>query len=147
MVKIETAIIAPMRHWLVLVTIFLLACQAISTFPEALLASPATSSTNTLEIPTATHFSTPVPTSSPPHITPATTQPEDSFAVRFHPDGPLYAGDLVSLEIIAPNEADLDEAQAQVQVNNSSPIDLGTADFGPYGIGGRLQATLTWGGD
>ena len=144
MARIETAIIVSMRRLLIFISIFLLACQAISTFPEALLASQATSPTNTLEIPSATPLSTPVPTSSPPHITPTTTQPKGSFKVHFHPDGPIYTGDLISLEIIAPNEADMDEAQVQVQVNNSAPIDLGTADFGPYGIGGRLQATLTW---
>jgi len=145
MVTKETAIIAPMRRLLVLVSIFLLACQAVSSLPEAILASPATFPTNTLQIPTATPFSTQVPTRSPPPVTPTTTQPKDSFTVRLHPDGPLYTGDLVSIEIIAPNEADLEESKVQVQVSNSStPIDLGTADFNPYGIGGRLQATLTW---
>lgn len=133
-----------MRRILLFASLFLLSCQAVSSLPEAILTSPPTSPTYTLEIPTATAFSTQVPKRTPPQLTPTTSQPDDLFAVRTHPDGPLYAGDLVSFEIIAPQEADLEESQVQVQVSNSAPVDLGTADFNPYGIGGRLQATLTW---
>jgi hypothetical protein len=123
---------------LVWVTFFTF-CQAVSSSQRQFL--PPTSNVHP-GIPPLPLFNT--SSKRPPQATPTTSQPDDLFAIHTHPDGPLYAGDLVSFEIIAPKEADLEESQVQVQVSNSAPVNLGTADFNPYGIGGRLQATLTW---
>ncbi len=65
-----------------------------------------------------------------------------AFEVRFHPDGGLYAGDLVSMEVIAPPGLELDE-KAKVVVSLGDQ-EIGSAGFGPYGIAGRIQATLRW---
>jgi hypothetical protein len=64
------------------------------------------------------------------------------FSVRTHPDGPLYVGDLVSLSVIAEVNIDLREYQLQVETEDGSI--LGSAEFNPFGIGQRNQATLTW---
>lgn len=67
-----------------------------------------------------------------------------SFVVRFHPDGVLYVGDQVSLEVIAPSDLDVADKSVRVEVEAHSRQELGTADFQPYGIAGRSQATLLW---
>lgn len=66
------------------------------------------------------------------------------FSVRFHPDGSLYVGDLVSIEVIAPAGMDLREREVTVQLETGSVTDLGSAKFEPYGIAGRMQGTLLW---
>jgi hypothetical protein len=77
--------------------------------------------------------------------TPAEATAEVSaFTVRYHPDGPLYVGDLVSIEVIAPQGADLEHSEVQVSVEQASIGELGSAKFGAFGIGGRYQATLAW---
>lgn len=80
-----------------------------------------------------------------PDATPS-PQPERGFAVRYHPDGPLYAGDQVSLEVIAPPgwKPDGSWVQVQVQAENGPPGELGAAEFEAFGLGGRSQATLAW---
>ena len=74
--------------------------------------------------------------------------PLPSFTVRTHPDGALYVGDLVSLEVIAPDGLDLKGDKIHIQVAGNLAgypgADLGMADFGPFGIAGRYQATFTW---
>ncbi len=62
--------------------------------------------------------------------------------VLAHPDGPLYVGDQVSFEVLAPAAA-MGEAPGSVQVSFQGR-ELGNAGFAPYGIGGRSQATLWW---
>jgi hypothetical protein len=49
--------------------------------------------------------------------------------------------------VIAPPGLDLEEKQVRIQVEEESTTELGTIGFGPYGIGGRFQATSTWGWD
>jgi hypothetical protein len=56
-------------------------------------------------------------------------------------------GDQVSIEVIAPPGMDLEEKQVRIQVEEGTTTELGTAGFGPFGIGGRYQATLSWGWD
>lgn len=58
-----------------------------------------------------------------------------------HPDGPLYVGDRVSLEVIVPEDLQTDQVSLEAAFRGTS---LGSAAFGPYGIGGRRQATLWW---
>ncbi len=80
--------------------------------------------------------------SSPPSVPSHTTT--SPFIVRFHPDGALYVGDQVSLEVIAPSGMDVSEDYVRVEVEASPRLELGTTDFQPYGIAGRSQATLLW---
>lgn len=107
--------------------------------------------------PSATASSTPSPTTQVPPE-PATTRapgatsapayPADlSFRLRLHPDGPIYVGDQVSFEVIAPTQADMQGKSAQVRLADP-PGNLNTqAGFGRHGIGGRQQANLLWAWD
>jgi hypothetical protein len=80
------------------------------------------------------------PTLSPvPSPTPA---PE--FRLNVHPDGSLYVGDWVSFEVIPPTGFDTHEKKVEVRLGDQV---IGTADFNPYGIAGRQQATLWWAWD
>jgi hypothetical protein len=67
--------------------------------------------------------------------------PSAAFSVESHPNGALYVGDRVSFEVLAP--AGLETDGTTIQVEFDSRV-LGSADFGPHGIGGRSQATLWW---
>lgn len=83
---------------------------------------------------------TPFPSSSPTQ----TPTPQSAFELRWHPNGPLYAGDTLSLEILPPPG---DWAGRTVQVRLPSDPDaspLGSAAFDSFGLGRRLQATLWW---
>ena len=85
------------------------------------------------------------PTSSPtvePTDPPTQLPPADAFDVRFHPDGALFVGDLVSFEVISPEGIDMDEMEVAVRVGDGEP--LAQARFGYFGIGDRRQATLRW---
>ena len=67
--------------------------------------------------------------------------------VLFHPDGALYVGDLVSMEVIAPPEAGLKGRKVSLSTGGPAGVKLGEAQFEPYGLGGRLQATFLWSWD
>lgn len=87
-------------------------------------------------IPSATPSPSSAPTQSP--------TPQAAFELRWHPDGPLYAGDTLSLEILPPPG---DWAGRTVQLRLPSAPDappLGSAAFDSFGLGHRLQATLWW---
>jgi hypothetical protein len=93
--------------------------------------------------PTFTITPLPSPTTTPPP-TPTPQLPDiDAFSVRAHPDGDLYAGDHISLEIIVPDSAVIG-GQYSLQVADEGGEILGEADFTSFGIGGRQQATLFW---
>jgi hypothetical protein len=66
------------------------------------------------------------------------------FQVRYHPDGGLYVGDLVSIEVIAPEGRDLGGKKLFLYRGDDSGKELGSAEFQPFGIAGRMQATLHW---
>jgi hypothetical protein len=126
-----------MRRVLVIVSFLLIACQASASLAPA---SPVISQ--------PPPPSTPFPT-SPPILTPAPTatpipQAKNEFSVRLHPDGPLYVGDQVSIEVISPDDVNLEEKNVRVQVSGDSPNNLGSSGFEGYGIGGRMQATFNW---
>ncbi len=92
--------------------------------------------------PTATASPSPSPapvlTSTP---TAAPLTPED-FSVRFHPDGGLYVGDRISVEVIAPPGFIAgDRETVQLAYRGET---LGEARIAPFGIGGRQQATFYW---
>lgn len=69
------------------------------------------------------------------------------FSLRTHPDGKLYVGDKVSLEVIAPQEADLRERTLTVRVDGHPDAIPGNFAFERRGLEGRLQATLRWAWD
>ncbi|HEX9028858.1 MAG TPA: hypothetical protein VF823_06775 [Anaerolineales bacterium] len=121
--------------------------------------APPTFSPGSTPTATAQPLSTPSPfptvatTLSPtvPPLPSATSTPSVSrqtgFTVRLHPDGPLFVGDQVSLEVISPANANLNGRRVQVQVDGTNGKVLGPVDFGAYGLAGRAQATLLWAWD
>ena len=132
----------------------LLVCQTILALAPGSSPTPALQSTITpIVAPRATNTApplavTPTPTLTLPEASPLETISETAFAVRYHPDGGLYVGDLVSMEVIAPRDAvtdlKLNEAQVLVEVDGPSGTELEPTEFGRFGIGGRRQATLFW---
>ncbi|MCS7010327.1 MAG: hypothetical protein N2049_05190 [Anaerolineales bacterium] len=73
-------------------------------------------------------------------LTACAPQPTD-WRVITHPDGPLYVGDWVSFEILAPPGEEVDGKTVTVSFGEQM---LGSATFTPSGIGRRVQATLWW---
>jgi hypothetical protein len=68
-------------------------------------------------------------------------RPGEQITVISHPDGPLYIGDQVSFEVLAPPATGDNSGSIEVNFNGQM---LGRAGFAPYGIGERSQATLWW---
>jgi hypothetical protein len=64
-----------------------------------------------------------------------------------HPDGPLYVGDQVSFEVIAPGEADMADQRVEVEMPQAVEQETASQVFSPYGIGKRQQATFLWAWD
>ncbi len=118
-----------MRRALVVLSLISLSCQTLSSNGQQL---PATQTTPGV---TASPSNSPVVLPSP------TALENDNFEVRVHPDGGLYAGDLVSFEVIAP--PDFDGSGQKVEVRLDGAV-LGSGDFHQFGIAGRQQATLQW---
>lgn len=77
-----------------------------------------------------------------PAGTPAPTfTPSPGFTVRYHPDGALYVGDLVSIEVLSPSSFTADGHKVRISFNGQA---LAETEFDPFGIGGRSQATFFW---
>ena len=130
---------------LIPVVLILLACRALTPAvlaPPQISVTPAAATLGVTPSPDIVASPTPLP----PTLTPLPI-PDKPFDVRVHPDGPLYVGDQVSLEIIAPPQTDLSGHSVEVQVDAPQGSFLATVDFGRYGIGGRSQATLMWAWD
>jgi hypothetical protein len=128
--------------------------------------------TPTAPIPTSTATYTPPPTETPTS-TPSPTVPTETstsaadtitppvnsattetampgsvdFEIRTHPDGDLYVGDLVSLEVIVPSGLKLEDSEVNVQFDPPQGDTIGPNKFGPFGIQGRQQATMIWAWD
>jgi len=68
-------------------------------------------------------------------------QPAGQLQVIAHPDGPLYVGDQVSFEVLAPVPPGKQDGSVQVAFQGHT---LGQAGFAPFGMGRRNQATLWW---
>jgi hypothetical protein len=143
-----------MRRWIAILSIFLVACRAVSLVASGLSSATPSTSTPAAQTPTASPAATntPVPSVSPTPLAPAATLsavlPEsNSFSLRLHPDGPLYVGDQVSFEIIAPPQANLEGRSARVQLIDPPGNLNAEAGFGRHGIGGRVQANLIWAWD
>ena len=106
-----------MRKILVVLVFFLLtACQ----LPSMLLSRVA-----------------PLPAGTPA----ATFTPSPNYTVRLHPDGGLYTGDRVSIEVLAPSNTGPNQQKVSVSLDGKA---LGEGEFEPYGIAGRRQATFYW---
>ncbi len=106
----------------------------ISVLPPTNTATPAASQT-LIPIPTLTLTSTPSPT------------PASAYTVEYHPDGPLYVGDLVSISVISPQGISMPGGSVTFTLIEPQEQQLGYALFGDWGIAGRSQATLIWGWD
>ncbi len=61
-----------------------------------------------------------------------------------HPDGQLYVGDKVSFEVLAPAGQKGQDESVSVTFEGK---DLGRANIGGFGIGGRQEAVLWWAWD
>jgi hypothetical protein len=160
-----------MRRSIVLLSLLLIACQVLSWAPA--IQQPPNASPTALQatIPKATWTTEPAasltpsqsagmatavrpsqtdqvpPATEPPQATPAAASQEKTFQVLFHPDGALYVGDQVSMEVIAPPDAGLNGHKVSLSTGGPAGIKLGEAQFEPYGLGGRLQATFLWSWD
>lgn len=71
---------------------------------------------------------------------PVSQASEQGYKVVTHPDGPLFVGDRVSFEILAP----AGESTNEVVQASFEEQELGSAAFSPFGIGQRDQATFWW---
>lgn len=70
----------------------------------------------------------------------AATQSPQAMDVRFHPDGTLYAGDQISIEVFTPPGESYDGSSLYASMQNTT---LGNAPF--YGAAGnRYRAILQW---
>lgn len=155
---------------LVLLGAALIACRAAAvTFqagaplaPTLLPSPPASQAARAAPAPTATRTppARPAPTATGKPAPAIPFDPQDfygeeqaaplfagAFSLRTHPDGKLYVGDRISLEVIAPQEADLRERTLSVQVEGYPDAIPGTYPFERRGLEGRLQATLRWAWD
>ncbi|MFC2028368.1 hypothetical protein ACFLTX_00405 [Chloroflexota bacterium] len=65
----------------------------------------------------------------------------DSYRLQFHPDGNLYIGDQISMEIIPTQGQDNNGKQVRVDFEGT---ELSVAEFSPSGVGQRDQATFWW---
>ena len=148
-----------MRRYLVALVILLpilAACGVLA--PEATM---STGVPDILPFPTSTPPPTPPPTPAPTlvarHPTPIIVNPpvptavdvpsgdQGLFSVRLHPDGALYVGDQVSMEVIAEGDDNWQEFQVKVDVPDG--VTIGPTEFGTHGIARRPQATLLWAWD
>jgi hypothetical protein len=151
---------AGLRSLLFLMLLSLVACQVFAPSPPVTKApdrSTAGAPVSTEPLPAATHTATaslpPVPTPTvPATLTPEPTTTATSslsanpgFTLRWHPDGPLYVGDQLSLEVIAPGGADLQGKTITIDLESSAEVkQLASAGFDRFGLGNRLQSTLWW---
>jgi hypothetical protein len=134
---------------LALILLLSLSCRAIGLAPldeedpaeTPTPNQPTPSLTEPQLPPTGTATFTPTPFFTP------TPEPEPSFTVRYHPDHALYAGDQVSLEVIAPSEIDVSGQSVTVSISEPVEEQLGPVEFRPFGIEQRMQATFFWAWD
>jgi hypothetical protein len=76
----------------------------------------------------------------------ATPEPEAEFEVLIHPDGNLYIGDQISMEVIALSDLDINGKQVKVEAGGIAEEGV-VSEFASHGIGARLQATFNWAWD
>jgi hypothetical protein len=73
--------------------------------------------------------------------------PSSEYIVQFHPDGGLYSGDQVSIQVLAPPGTDMTDQSLMVSVDQPVNADLGKANFYLGGFENRYQAVLIWAWD
>ncbi|MFQ5408925.1 MAG: hypothetical protein ACE5FI_10975, partial [Anaerolineales bacterium] len=112
--------------------------------------TPSQTATSTLT-PTATPSPTSTPTRTPTVMPSPTATPADLYLtaedVLVHPGPDVYAGDLVSFEVLAHDGADVGLQQLGVAVYHGdmeTGRQLAFARVGVAGVGRRQQATLPW---
>ncbi|MFN2175594.1 MAG: hypothetical protein ACK2U3_06550 [Anaerolineales bacterium] len=66
------------------------------------------------------------------------------FEVLIHPDGSLYVGDRVSMEVVALGENSAEDRRVKISRADTGEVLVEGEPFQPYGIGSRDQVTLTW---
>jgi hypothetical protein len=146
-----------MRRILVPVLLLLVACRALAPLPlgtpPALETGPSPSLSETAEAGRAT-LPTASPALPPLSVPPALDEdlrgavlPASAFRVVSHPDGLVYAGDLVSLEVVAPVGQELSGYNVRLEAPGVNGMQTYESGFGRSGIAGRLQATLLWAWD
>ena len=124
-----------MRRIILLGALIIISCQAITPVETAVTTSaPISTSVSPTEVP---------PTSTSIPEATATPEPEVGFEVLIHPDGHLYIGDQISMEVIALSEMDMSEKKVQIQAGGIAD-DGAVSEFASHGIGARLQATFNW---
>jgi len=138
-----------MRRYLpmLFILILLLACRLpLVTSPPAPTDTLAPTATATPLPPTYTPTFTPSPTqTTTPTATPTITPtPGPVFTVEYHPDGPLYVGDQVSISVIAPQGMDMSGVSVSISINQPEPLSIPPLGFSSWGIGRRIQATGIW---
>ena len=125
----------------------LLACRAGFPLPTATpVPSPTGTATRTALPPTPTPSASPTPTDTPT-ATPTPIPPAPVFQVEYHPDGPLYVGDVISISVLTPADAPLDGSNLSIQVPQPDGTLIGPQAFSGWGIAGRSQATFVWAWD
>jgi hypothetical protein len=67
--------------------------------------------------------------------------PNANFTVIYHPDGLLYVGDQVSVEIVSPAAFDTKDKTIRIELGDKT---LGEAGFQLFGIGARKEAVFYW---
>ena len=147
-----------MRRYVVFMSLLLIACQVFALAPARLASTPtsrqalatATIQAASPSLPTPAGEATLAqtgPAEASRTATPAGTPQARSFAVLFHPDGALYVGDLVSMEVIAPSSGGFLGSKVRVTGGGPAGAEIGEAAFEPSGLGGRIQATFVWSWD
>lgn len=128
-----------MRRALIAIVLLLLACNRLTPAPT--------------QPPTAAPTVTPSATAAPTLLPTATPAPDLYIApgdVLVHPDGGIYEGDLVSVEVFAHDGAQVGLSHFQITLYHGDPaagIEIATAPAAVAGLGGRLQATFLWAWD
>lgn len=150
-----------MRRWIITLLLLMSACQAdrvaeqtppvIADAPATEDAAPTRMEYSTVAPPTATVRATsrpPMPVPAMPTSVQVASQSAEAagYSVRTHPDGRLFVGDLVSIEVIAPTGPGGD-ALLKVKLPTTQGEQPAEARFGSHGIGRRRQAELLWAWD
>ncbi len=155
-----------MRRIAVFLLLILAGCQVLAPAPARPTSQPANTPalaqspvSATIEVPLLTVSPSPFSPARQATLTPvlptlaslpvtetATPQPH-AFVVLFHPDGALYVGDRVSMEVIAPPDGGFRGRKVRLTVGGPAGAQIGEASIEPSGLGGRIQATFLWSWD
>lgn len=142
-----------MLKFISLLCLILAACSIPVYQPAPEYSTPVSSPTERIRQFTPTLVNTEVvqdtltPTLEPTSTPEPEPEPETPFEVKIHPDGPLYVGDWVSLEVIDDSGDVLAGRSIDVRGGEAGALLVEGEGFSPFGVGGRTQATLMWAWD